>query len=594
MPDAYRTYNVLLKFSSTVTCWLVCIGCILVVLSGCGQPTPNADGSAPPSLHELAIGTLTPITTLSPLTAVYSSQTNFMDFAWAGLVEPNASGILIPILAKTVPSQSNGLVTGNGRSITFLLKPGLRWSDGRALTAADVVFGWQLAVRSRAVLCPAVCGSIGNVATAGTRRVTFQLKHPYSPLLFDLPPVLPKHQLWKGSWAATFRYMYGAGVNFLSKRFAVDGPYQPVSSSTSQVSFVRNPHWTALGRPAFARVVIRVYKTDTAMLAAEKSGAIEISQGYSLTDFFRGTLTPQNTKGLQVHLLPEGGIEHLEPNLGREPLNQPRVRQALSLDINRTELVEQALGISPSEAAKLAWFSPESAGRFDGIAVKGAWDPLRNRFESGPHPGDAARLLTMAGWKLRSDGFRYRGNCSATVVGCELTVQLFAPWKDPVRFQESLSLIAMWNTLGVKTVLVNTWPIGSMLSSFQENGACSRGYDNLCLFAQNPEYDPQTDYSLEFTSNHVARWKAHPTSVDINYAGVNDSVLNRIFAVAPTTYNLAARAQLYGEWQTRVVRLAYWIVLFARPETVITRSPLRNFSPTPTAVEWNPWALAPK
>ena len=63
----------------------------------------------------------------------------------AGLVlEPLAmldpDGVLVPRLAEAVPTLENGGVSADRTSITWTLKPDLKWSDGTPMTARDAVF----------------------------------------------------------------------------------------------------------------------------------------------------------------------------------------------------------------------------------------------------------------------------------------------------------------------------------------------------------------------------------------------------------------------------------------------------------------------
>jgi peptide/nickel transport system substrate-binding protein len=54
-------------------------------------------------------------------------------------------GNLIPQLAAAVPSKANGGLSEDGTSVTWKLKPGVKWHDGKPLTADDVVFTWEYA-----------------------------------------------------------------------------------------------------------------------------------------------------------------------------------------------------------------------------------------------------------------------------------------------------------------------------------------------------------------------------------------------------------------------------------------------------------------
>ena len=67
--------------------------------------------------------------------------------AGALVLEPLAAsgpdGKPVPVLAAEIPTVDNGGVSKDQKTITWKLKPGVKWSDGTAFTADDVVFTWQ-------------------------------------------------------------------------------------------------------------------------------------------------------------------------------------------------------------------------------------------------------------------------------------------------------------------------------------------------------------------------------------------------------------------------------------------------------------------
>lgn len=578
--------------------------------SACSPIGPSAHAGTIAPKNVLTIGVPDSVQTLNPVTMATPFEADASAFVWQGLLGVNAGGSLFPVLAKSVPTIGNGLITPNGRTITIDLRPNLQWSDGKMLTSEDVRFGWKLAINRLADLCPATCSVIKNVVPKSTTQVVFQLRRPYSPLLFDLPPVLPRHQMWHGSWRSTFDYLYQATSNYMTPRFPVDGPYQVLSSTTTTTTFAPNPHWTIMSRPGYKRVVFEAFQKDSDMIAAQRSGQVQISQGYFNLDFFRRILNPSNLAGLHFRLLPFGGVEHLEPNLlGRwqpDPahpgkyvftafLRDPRVRQAISLAIDRKQLLMSVFGLSASQATPLVAYGPENPGRFDGIAVHGAWDPIKQRFVTSPQLADARRLLEMAGWRLRANGLRYRNSsCDPSHVGCELNLLLLAPNQDAARLQETIQLGADLRKVGINLISdVLHWGMGNLIASYRERGPCSRGWDDVCLFAQVAGFDPQTDYQFEFSSSHIARLKKTPQRTDINYTGVRDPIINSIFGQSADSYRLRARARLYRQWQVEVARNADWISIFHRPVIMIVRGRVRNLDPSAGGLEWNPWALAP-
>src|SRR5271157_3965358 len=130
-----------------------------MALSACGSaatPTaaPAAATSAPAPTQPPA-----PTATSAPkiITIAYTQEpdnvvseySNMTYSAWldqvvgASLVTWDAKNNLVAQLATEVPSAANGDVSADGLTVTFKLKPNLKWSDGQPLTSKDVLFTWQ-------------------------------------------------------------------------------------------------------------------------------------------------------------------------------------------------------------------------------------------------------------------------------------------------------------------------------------------------------------------------------------------------------------------------------------------------------------------
>ena len=64
----------------------------------------------------------------------------------------DSDGNLVPVLATAIPSADNGMLAADGKSVTWTLKPGVKWHDGKPFTADDLVFTWEF-VRDPAAAC---------------------------------------------------------------------------------------------------------------------------------------------------------------------------------------------------------------------------------------------------------------------------------------------------------------------------------------------------------------------------------------------------------------------------------------------------------
>ena len=106
-------------------------------------------------------------------------------------------GNLIPILAAEVPSRANGGVAADGRSVTWKLKRGVKWHDGKDFTADDVVFTAQYAGDPAAAMV--TIGTYKDIKVvkidSHTVRIDFPRPTPFwaEPFTGAVGGILPKH-----------------------------------------------------------------------------------------------------------------------------------------------------------------------------------------------------------------------------------------------------------------------------------------------------------------------------------------------------------------------------------------------------------------
>lgn len=137
-------------------------------------------------------------TTLNPHLA-----NGFQDFEAARIVyeplatyEPN--GDMVPVLAALIPTLENGGLSKDGRTVTWKLKPDVRWSDGQPFTADDVVFTYQFVKDPQvAAVTETYYEAIAKVEAVDplTVKITFKMPNPSWALPFtgQNGMILPKH-----------------------------------------------------------------------------------------------------------------------------------------------------------------------------------------------------------------------------------------------------------------------------------------------------------------------------------------------------------------------------------------------------------------
>ena len=177
----------------------------LLVLGSCTrQEAANSSGEQAGEASEVGDDSVLRLlysripTTLNPHLA-----NGFQDFEAARIVyEPlatyEANGDMVPVLAELVPTLENGGLSKDGRTVTWRLKPDVRWSDGQPFTAEDVVFTYRFVRDPQvAAVTEKYYEAIENVEAVDplTVRITFKEPNPSWALPFtgQNGMILPKH-----------------------------------------------------------------------------------------------------------------------------------------------------------------------------------------------------------------------------------------------------------------------------------------------------------------------------------------------------------------------------------------------------------------
>jgi peptide/nickel transport system substrate-binding protein len=426
----------------------------LAACSSGGSSTPStggssASGNANASTNQSAlVMESSPEDSLSDNFNPFDSAAPVQGMGATGLVyEPlfqfnlaNPSTAPYPWLA-TAFSWGNG-----GKSITFTIRPGVKWNDGQPMTAADVAFTFNYAKQYATSKTDDInLGglNITSVSTSGN-QVTVNFPSPQYMNLLHIAGmvVLPKH-IWSS--------VTNPG-HFTDPKPVGTGPYTLGSFTTQGYTMVANPsYWQAV---PVKKVFFPVYTTNNAAETALFSQKIDWTGNY--------------IAGLQKNFLDKdprnGGYEGsnssgaLYPNLKTGPTADLAVRQAIDVAINRqlmsTEgesgLEDPVLNVSGiTEPAFSAWLAPS----------------LKNQQVSPTgNAAQAASILGKAGYKKDSSGIFAKG-------GQELSVAITTPG-DYSDFANDVSLaVQSLKEAGIKAsfnnVTVDAYNADAVSGNFQ-------------------------------------------------------------------------------------------------------------------------------
>ena len=211
----------------------------------------------------------------------------------------------------------------------FVLRQDVTFHDGSAFTAADVV------ATITAVLDPATAspgrlniGPITAVAAVDPHTVRFTLKDAYADL-----PVALAYTNAKIVPAAVL----AAGAARLDREAVGTGPFKLVSYEPSRATVVeRNPAYFLAGQPLLDRVEVLLYPDPTARTSALIAGDTDLMLAVEPTSFER----LRSSAGVKAVRTPSGQFLNVIMGCDQKPFDDPRVRRALALSIDRAALVE--------------------------------------------------------------------------------------------------------------------------------------------------------------------------------------------------------------------------------------------------------------
>jgi peptide/nickel transport system substrate-binding protein len=225
----------------------------------------------------------------------------------------------------------------DGRSITFTLREGVSWHDGRPFTSADVAFSAMRLWKPLQNLGRVVFKNLEAVDTPDPRTAVFRFSEPTPFQLIrnalpGLASVVPKH-------------LYEAGdipTNPANTRLVGTGPFRFAEHRPGEFyRLERNGAYWEAGRPYLDQIIYRVLPDRGAIAAALEANQIQLAafSAVPLADLERLAKIP----GIAV--IPQGydGITYqltVEINHRRKELADPRVRRAIAHAIDRNFVVD--------------------------------------------------------------------------------------------------------------------------------------------------------------------------------------------------------------------------------------------------------------
>jgi peptide/nickel transport system substrate-binding protein len=366
-------------------------------------------------------------------------------FCCEPLLTVSADGTLTPVLAAEVPSKENGGLGADGKTVTYKLKPNVKWADGQPFTSDDVVFTYQFITnKETAAVTLGTYLDLESVEAVDPLTVRLTFKQPtggwIAPFAGGNGMIVPKHALEQYVGADA------RNAPFNLKAFGT-GPYMVEEFKPGDaISMAANPNFRDPNKPFFSRIEIKGGgDAVSAARAVLQTGEYDYAWNLQVEAQVLNQLL-QGGKGDLVTAA-GGGVEQIyfnmadpnnevdgersSPNSKHPFLSDQRVRQAMALAIDRATISKQLYGDTGDPTSNVLT-TPTN---------------LSSKNTSSEFNVDKAnQILDDAGYKRGSDGVR------VTPDGVRFHV-VYQTSINSLRQKEQEFVKDNWEKIGIETEL---------------------------------------------------------------------------------------------------------------------------------------------
>lgn len=296
---------------------------------------------------------------------------------------------------KPIPSVAQSWeVAADGKTITFKLRDGVTFHDGKPLTSADVQFSIMEAAKKTHPRGPNTFRAVAAVETPDALTVVFKLSEPAPYMIMALSsyetPLLPKHIYGTGDLKAHPNANNPVG----------SGPFKFVEWKKGEfIRLDKNATYWRKGHPFLDRIVARYIPDASTRTAALEKGEVHFAAmgAVPFNDAKRLAATPNveiTTKGHEMF----SPVAELLLNTKKPPLDNVKVRQAIAHAIDRQFLIDNI------------WFGygkPATGPISSNFASSGLYTDKVKTYQTANGVELANKLLDEAGHPRKADGTRF-------------------------------------------------------------------------------------------------------------------------------------------------------------------------------------------
>jgi peptide/nickel transport system substrate-binding protein len=313
----------------------------------------------------------------------------------------------------------------NYRKLVLTIRDGVTWSDGKPMTAKDVAFTFELLKKTKALNINAI--PWGEVTTEGsTVTLTFANSQFVNQTKILNQLVVPEHQWSTMADPATDPVKQPVGT----------GPYTMKSFTPQTITLsARDGYWQEA--PQVKELRYTSYNDNNAQTTALANGSVEWS--FVFIPNYQAVYTSKDPANHKLWFPPTLAIHGLFLNTELKPFDNPALRRAMSMVINREDIFQQG---------EAGYFYPKVDN------VTGIPTPAGDTFIADKYKGKTITVdVEGAKKELTGAGFRYDGDKLLDPTGKPVAITLSNPsgWSDYITdleiIKDNLSTIGIAATV---------------------------------------------------------------------------------------------------------------------------------------------------
>ena len=523
---------------SSIGTWLVFF-CLTVTACSPQAPggVPAGSGAAEPAHGDILVeGSIGDASNLIPLLASDSTSHEIAGLVFNGLIKYDKDVHIVGDLAESWEISRDGLV------ITFHLRKGVRWHDGKPFTAHDVLYTYQVTVDPKTPT--AYAGDFLKVKKAEvlddhTFRATYD--RPFAPALMSWSVgILPRHLL-EGRDITT---------SPLGRHPIGTGPYRFKEWVAGQkIVLVSNPDYFE-GRPYIDGYILRIIPDTATMFLELRANGID-RMGLTPLQFTRQTENNLFRENYRKYRYLSFAYTYMGYNLKNPLFADKRVRQALAHAVNREEIIDGVL---------LGLGKPAT-----GPYKPGTWAHNPNVRTYSHDPEKAKALLAEAGWRRTDGGFLEKD-------GKPFEFEIITNQGNEIRAKCAEIIQRRLAEIGIRVkIRVIEW------AAFVNDFINKRKFDATIL-----------GWTIPMEPDLYDVWHSSKTGQqELNFVSFRNDEVDALIVRARETFDQPLRKQCYYRIQEILAEEQPYLFLYVPDALPILHARFRGVEVAPLGIGWN-------